>query len=215
MEEKDTLEAGALAIRNLGVIERAYQLINNEISNKLVFIYEKCINDCLPAQGWKKELPCLETEGYSDKTSWFSPMEWCPGEVKDSLAWFAVRQESPEGTDDLWFLTQLCGQGKAQTGIRWEGDHKLIRPNGGNLSKWKIFTAEQNSKNPELNKLGFRYEEGGWFFPLVVDANLLADAYANEEMESVLKPVIENCMQKILEAIPTFQKIMNTAKSNQ
>lgn len=209
---KQLREAGALAIRNLGVIEHAYQLIDDEISNEMYFGVEKIIEANIPKE-WKRKLPCLEAKSWHADLSWFAPQEWNNGD-DESEAQFVVWAESPDDNDDLWCLTQLCRQGEAKLGFRWTGDRKLLMAKQ-RLSAWKNFASQQHSKRPILAELGFQYEEakGSWFIPLSVDVTMLAEAYADGEMECVLEPAIQVCLKCILKAMPEFNSIIEEAKN--
>ena len=204
MDPKQSREAGALAIRNAGIVEQAYHLLEGNINSELFCNAETAIHGYLPVE-WEKELPSYKAGEYSDSESWFAPTAWkVDSEWK---AWFEIWEQSPTDSDSLW-LALLCGLGETQVGFRWHGAHRVIRPDGGNLTKWKTFAAEQNSKHPKLAELGFRYEDGTWFMPIFVDVNALADGYANEDMMSVLEPAIEACIKRIIASAPEFDSIM-------
>lgn len=205
---KQLREAGALAIRNIGVIEQAYKLIDEQITVEIFFIVEKIIGESLPKE-WVKILPYLDSHGQFGDGSWFAPQEWRDGDKEDWSGCFEVWAEAPEGGSE-WNLTQLCGQGESEMGFRWSSDNRLEMSKG----VWKKFAFQQHGKRPDLAKLGFRYEEknGSWFIPLLVDENRLADAYAEEDMESVLEPAIKRCLNCILQALPEFNSIIEEAK---
>jgi hypothetical protein len=206
--EKQSREAGALAIRNIGVIEQAYNLIDNELSNEVFYAVEKIIEENLSDE-WEKELPCREKQAWSGEPSWLSLRVW--REDSDSwLARFYVREGTAEAENDLWDLTSLCGQGHGELGFRWYKDDGLPMQK----KAWKTFAAQQNVKFPQLKELNFSFEEknGTWFIPLSVDSNELANAYAEEETERVLEPAIKECLVRIQKAVPIFSAIISEAR---
>lgn len=209
--EKQLREAGALAIRNIGIIEQAYRLIDNQISDELSSLIEKIIEKNIPKE-WKQKLSCADANAWSDDSSWFAPKEWSNGD-DECEAQFDVWAESPVDSDDTWCLTQLCGQGEARMGFRWSGDHKLLMPKL-RLPAWKSFASQQHSNRPRLSELGFQYEEakGSWFIPLLVDSAELAEAYADREIGRVLEPAIKECLKRIQEAVPEFYAIIEEAR---
>lgn len=205
--EKSSREAGALAIRNIRIIEQAFDLIDNEISDEIYHRVEKIISENAP-EDWKTNLPCIEAQGWSGKESWFGLRDW-EIEADELEARFWVWAESPDESDS-WHVTQLCGQGAARTGFRWVCDYKLFMKK----ADWKKFAASRHSEFPRLSELGFQFEEkeGTWFLPLLVDPDKLAEKYAEEDTESVLTPAIKECLKNIHEAVPIFNTILIEAK---
>jgi len=209
MEQKEILEAGALAIRSIGVIEQAYHLIDEEIQTKVGMEVETAVQDQLSDKNWTSKM--LSDEHEFNDGSWVAPNSWKNQEEDDWFAWFYIWSQYPEKNNDAWCLTQMCGQGEAKVGFKWEAHYKLL---GMKKTPWKKYAALQVEEHPKLEELGFTYNEneGSWFFPTLIEYDKLADAWANDEISEVLTEMVAKCLVNIFEAIPEFDAIIKNAQ---
>ncbi|MBN4073346.1 hypothetical protein JYT48_02170 [Mariprofundus ferrooxydans] len=211
MEQKEILEAGALAIKSINVIEQAYRLVDNEIEVQLWLAVEKAVAKAVSSDQWRSDLSKNETNSIDNP--WIAKTDW-QDEDGVPLAKFYIWGVLPEENNDQWLLTQICGLGEAEVGIEWAVvySHKIL---GLNKLKWRAFAAEQNNNTPKLKELNFKYKEkeGRWFLPMHVERDELADAWENEEMDDFLDKTVNRCMQNIFEAVPEFDRILEEAKN--
>jgi len=74
MERKETLEAGALAIKSLGVIEQAYRFVDETLNVEFYLAVEQAIKKALPTEGWDASLS--ESKEKSVDYAWFTKADW-------------------------------------------------------------------------------------------------------------------------------------------
>ncbi len=209
MEKKDTRQASALAIKNVGIIDQAYNLVTNEISDEVFSLFEKLFKQKTPDE-WIKEFPNAKTGKFdANEDTHCAPINWKRND-EDWLAWFGFWYESKENKNCT--MTMLLTQGEAELGISWRIELKSLLPTG-NKKSWKNFASQQVAKHNRLVELGFRYDEvdGSWFLPISIDAITLADAYSEDTMEDALSPIVELCVKCLIDAVPDFDSIISEA----
>jgi len=210
MNKKEILEAGALAIKNIAVIEQAYDLIANEIEDKIMIKMEKLIYKKLPNSEWESDLSGSDDE--CAKEAWISKSNW-QDEDGNFLAKFSMWEELPKKGGSNWYITEMCGLGEVETGFAWRAKYDQ-RCLGLDKKKWKLFADKKNRECPKLEKIGFVYnaDEGTWFLPIRIDVDKLAEAWQNEELDDYLSGVVDGCMHLIIKAMPVFDSILKEAK---
>jgi hypothetical protein len=218
LDKQTELDAGALAIRNLGIIEQAYSLIDGPLSDLVLPSLERLLKEELSNKpiSYIINLPMAESRAYSEEGSWFLDESWLMDkESEDRFAQFICWTEE-EGNDDIFCLTQLCGLGKTRTGIAWKHDAKTLQPNAprGKVNAWMTFAKEQDDIYANtLRTSGFVLNsDGEWFLPMLVSADALAEAYQDEDIDQVLQPMIKQCVDSIVKCTPAFTQILEAAK---
>jgi len=210
MERKEALEAGALAIKSLGVIEQAYKFVDETLEVEFWLAVEQAIKKALPTEDWDASLS--ESKEKSVDHAFFTKADWKDHEEDTYLAKFNVWGALPEDNNDVWLLTQMCGLGEAVVGIEWAVDHKSLGFTKGN---WKKYAVEANKKHPGLEKWKFQFDasKGTWLLPMQVESEKLADAWENDgKMDDFLSPIINEYMKTIYQAIPEFDALLKKAK---
>ena len=106
------------------------------------------------------------------------------------------------GDQDHFWLTQLLGKGHARLGFRWSRLNVT-------KARWKKALAQKSEFIEEARKRGFTYfeKDGSFFLPVIIDADQLAAALAEETPEQALAP-FETALRTLVEAEPFFDRLL-------
>jgi len=211
MEQKDILEAGALAIENIVVLEQAKSLLDNEIEPALFVAIDQAVKSQLAAS-WEADLTD-STEKIVD-VSWFAKQTW-KAEDDTYFAQFIVWAVGDDNKDNSeWWITSLLGLADTEAGFEWALKWSQI---GMEKKIWKQKSSEFFNKS-SLRELGFKYKDknGTFFLPMQVNQAELVQAWKKEEKEddvgSLLASMIEERMEIIFKAADLFDQLIKEVK---
>ncbi|WP_454917079.1 hypothetical protein [Xanthobacter sediminis] len=197
-----SLELDKLIILHLEDLEDAYRrhnVLGEKIAKKIDELMEKKIDElmenCAPEIGWHGKFD------FNDSGSlWIAPTQWVRNaENDDALAWFSLevrhRGNGPSGEQNAFWLSNLCGVGYGEYGLRFHQD--ILSPK----KKWNSFLKENAS---ELTNSGFELDDKpSIFLPIHIDASALAYAVGESDIETGLMP-FQEAFEKIIKARPLF-----------
>lgn len=218
MSTKKYGEAGELVIRNIGILEQA-SAIAYDIDCDICVQVETFFQDMLNEQKWFKKLPSAKKKKYIEKGSWVALNKWHIGEGKEDeyYARFIIFEQDAEDSEDgnEYYITKLCNQRSSRIGISLRTNYQSIFQRNGKKSwatMWNEYSSNQNKLHPQLEVLGFVYNEGTWFLPMEIDIDELATATRDGTFDDVLRRMVEKCVDIIEQAAVEFDAIIQNAR---
>ncbi|MDF0605632.1 hypothetical protein HZU77_008205 [Neisseriaceae bacterium TC5R-5] len=202
----NSIEAGALIIENLSMLEEARNLLEGEVEKKVFAAIDELIQQWVDKQEWQGRYDFYRAATY------FASVEWIKGTEADWLAWYSLEgKENNRAKEDHWCLTTALAVGVQKIGFRFETKYGDVK--GTNKTRWKDFIIGQNKKYTQIQEIGFQFEdeEGTWFLPWQLDVKLLASCYRDDNIPAALTPVTQ-ALACLKQAHPHFLEIVNAVQ---
>lgn len=198
LAETDDKKVGGIILRDLELFNRAAVFMEKKIAPLARKEVGQAVKEWTQACDW-------EGGGYNEQDYddlWVAPREWHMGD--DWVAWFSLQWRGEEGSDS-YPLADLFGVGRTDFGIKFLVDHGRF---GGRVS-WN------NHIKTLASDIGFRLGEQGWvhegkgvfFHAVKLPADLLADAWENEDWVAALEP-LEHILDALKDDVPIFDDLI-------
>lgn len=174
-------ELNALIVANIQDLDGAAHHLDQVLQHSIAEAIDERLEDLIKQAAWHGE------PGWNEETAWLAPKAWHrPEQGEDEYsAYFEFDVDNKKlDARDAYRLTQLVGKAHARVGFRW-----VQQPMKDAL--WKKVAGTSTTEIQELRGLGFEYRErdGTFFLPVVVDAEKLASALADEDLPAALDAV--------------------------
>jgi hypothetical protein len=207
-----TEDIEALIVRNILDVERAYDILWNDITPKVGKEIDNIIENWAHENDW-----WYSEEEFDEHVPAIAPNAWRSSNSDDGedkfVASFYADSNDVGNDDPSWsWLTQLCGQGSAPYGFRWVCDFVEL---GTKKKEWKAFLSKNNA-TAALKGLGFEYQDksGTFFLPFIIDKEALAVAIKDNNIEDALEPV-RAALKIIIESWVVFDGFIREFKKQQ
>lgn len=199
----------ALIVRHIADLDAASRLVEEKLDPMLERALERLLKQWAREHKWESGGDWKKTYPFVFPSDWnIGPRD---GEGKYQDAWFevdAVESQSDAIGGSSYWIARLCGIGGSII-INWNWTK-----DGYKLKDWKAFAAKHVA---DLKGAGFNYDEGsgGFFIPIKMDAEQVADAVESNTFEDALRPVVYDALDRCFQAKGRFDKILKAAKSPQ
>lgn len=211
--------AARLVIENMQMIEQARLLIEDELEPAFFKVVDSLVNERVGefAGGWQGVF------GWADGDEMqFAPEPWTASSnqadkfnYKNYYARYHLSLESSEGgvlDGNHWWLSSFF----TNPNDRYVFQFSPWYANFGKLSSklWRDFAGTKNQEYPQIEQAGFKFnaKSGRWHLPITrLDAAVVAENYVNDTLQDVFEPIINDALDKLLQAHPYFDKIIKSA----
>lgn len=189
----------ALIVSNIKDLDAAAYHLENALQPEVGAALDQLANRLRDEASWDGE------SDWDDDGITLAPKTWRLEDGVDgghrAEFWF-THDVDEMGDRDYFWLSQLIGQGHARLGFRWSRVNVT-------KARWKKALAQKSEFIEEARKRGFAYfeKDGSFFLPVVIDADQLAAALAEETPEQALAP-FENAVRALIEAEPFFDRLL-------
>jgi len=196
-------EAGVLIIKNIAMLEEAYDLMNGELSETVYIALGELIHDWANERDWSGSFDSYESD------TWFAPAQW-KSQEDGKESWIAKYWWGDQNPDENWPLSTLLAAKTGRDGFRFYLEWKSLQ--NPNKRIWKAFANRMNSEYKELEITGFQFEpeEGTWFLPWKLDAEQLAKDYVDESFANAFTP-LKQALGQLSSAHNIFVKVVDLA----
>ncbi len=190
------VELNSLLIRHLADLEDAIQRVY-----ELQDIISKKIDNI--SKNWAENASWLGGFNWQKDTIWVAPREWARNvEEEDFDAWFEIDFKGGIDRDHSW-LTTLCRIKSSEYGF-----HFRIKA----LNR-KIWASLIQDCAGDFVAIGFVLDDKrSLFLPLHIEAEVLAEAIANGDVEPALEP-LKIALGKLQIARPLFDGFLEKLKT--
>ncbi|NIJ43485.1 hypothetical protein FHS78_003800 [Parvibaculum indicum] len=198
----------ALIVRHLGDLDMAASYLANELEPRVASAMNSMAEKWAKKRRWRGQYSWSVGE---DDYLWLAPQSWAvPDSDNDVYLSFCLWGEERDdftgkkGHDYFW-LTRLLRAGQGKLGFLVECETQYF----GGKAQWKKFVRTYVEK---LRAEGFVFMEGsgGFFRPLVVDAETMAKAIEANAIEDALGPFV-NALDDLKAAQPAFDELLQDA----
>jgi hypothetical protein len=198
-------QAAALIFENIAMLEDAMKLANGELGEIVFAAIDEKISRWRRDMGWEGESAL-----WTDESSYFGPAEWRVGSG-DEEAWTATYYISWDDPDGESYLTLLLGARQGRMGLEFAVEYKDVLEM--KKTQWRKLAHAHNEQHPDIEGAGFQYDakEGAWFLPWKIDAQHLAEAYANDAIEDALQPLGE-ALDRIKSVHAAFMELVDAVQ---
>ena len=195
-------------MRNLRDLDFAAKHLSYEIQPRIGRAIDEVTDSWMKKNRWHGKC------SWHEKGLAVGPLDWTSN-VDDEEKWFCFF-ELGAGQGDFWgvehdyfWLTRFCGAGTGTLCFRWQYGKAL----GANKTKWRKFIQPHVE---HIRKTGFEYEEesGLFFIPVRVEAEILAAAIEEDNIEEALEPFLRTTLDRLLSAKPEFDVMLDSAKKH-
>jgi len=214
----DNKEAAALVMRNIAMLEDVTKVYNEMVGPDFCEEVDRIISGWISDSEWAGE-----SKLWDDDEMWFAPSSWQrldknkdyeESEDYDAYySWTFVKDgKMHDEIDDFYWISPFLGVGQFQVGFCLNVKFTNLGYQKKNM--WKKFLQEHDLSE-KIRELGFiQLNDGTWFLPWKLDANLLADAYLSDTLVDALQP-LALALEKIKEAHPLFEKVIEDGINNE
>lgn len=189
-------ELSALIIANIQDLDGAAHHLEQTLQSEIGEALDEAARRFCSEMRWSGKF------SWDDDELWVAPTSWSTEDAGGSSypsQRFAFTHDSDDlGELDYFWLTQLVGKGRARLGFAW------VR-SGISRSRWKKALAGRTDLIEEIRRRGFSYDEkqGTFFLPVVIDADRLARAFAEEALQP-----FEAALRKLAEDRDIFERLV-------
>lgn len=197
LEQANNLILGELGKYFFGAVDQVIKVNAIEIDETIIGLYDLYNNQIwFISEKWKKEMFDFE-----NKKTW-----------NDMYAWYELDTENDENGLSNFYISHFFNNELNRIVFRFS----LSRNSFNKISAkyWKAFISQMNQTYPQIEKLGFKFNDeadGNWYIPIVsLDQKSVAENYVNEILEDALTPITD-ALDILKQAHPYFDKIVQTA----
>ena len=209
-------QMGKLIIENIQMLEESIRLLSGDLSQEIFDEIEIVLQDKLSefSDEWSQS-----NELFSSGVCLFAPNKWklidsAQLNHKDYFARYRFTWQSTisEQETNQYLLTAFFNNSYDVMVLKFVSWFNCYARCTKGL--WKNFASIQNENYPEIESLGFKYDskEGSWFLPIAsLNQQLVADCYVEDNLADAMEPITE-ALDKLYQAHPYFDKIVEAAK---
>lgn len=214
----DKKEAAAIVMRNFAMLEDVWKVYTEIVGPDVFTEVDKVISSWISDSEWAGE-----SKLWDDDEMWFAPSSWQrldknkdyeeTDDYDAYYSWTFVKEgKIYDGSDGIYWISPFFGVGQFQVGFYLNVEFRNLGYQKKNM--WKKFLQEHDLSE-KIRELGFiQLNDGTWFLPWKLDANLLADAYLSDTLVDALQPLALS-LEKIKVAHPLFEKVIEDGIKNE
>ena len=208
-------QAGKLIIENIQMLDEAARLLRGDLSQEIFDEIDKLVQEKVSTftEDWDG------TYTFDEDGVYFAPEAWKAVNtkqfrLKDYYARYVLSYENidVDNNHTEFWLTGFFSNSFDEMVFKFVPWFNCYARCTNGL--WKKFASIQNEKYPEIESLGFKYsaKEGEWYLPIAsLNQQLVADCYVEDNLADAMEPITE-ALDKLYQAHPYFDKIVETAK---
>ena len=174
-------EAGKTILSQFTLFNKAVIFYETQISPVISTAIDTHVSTWLEENDWKGETDVSDTL----EDLWTCPANWLENDEDEPFARFKLELRDEEGTDS-YEIADLFRVGQSEFGFRFHPEHSWF----GGKSQWNQTVKGMGDLIGSITENGWINEGKGILFrPIPMSADVLVEAWENEDWEIALSPI--------------------------
>ncbi len=207
------LRAGGVAIKNIESILDAFELLEEEVLQKIYKQIEIEVAEWINSENMEGESNPLSNDGVFFLDSGWVISEDTAKTRDQAVAWYYMASSTwnEDSSTSLQDLGALVGERSEYFAFVFKINKKELPAPPKKQADFTAFCNKAHAAQTPIGGAGFRFMDGEWHLPWVFDKNKLAECYEQGSLADAMEP-FRAALASIKKAHPAFMEIVDEAK---